>query len=159
MDPIFHESRPVLPRPLAYAMAAVLLATSAFMAVSRYAMGVDMPGWALPAVTVVFLVIIVLTFVLRYEVTVRDDGIEVLHCHKRTRVPTDEVLDRRAGELALIKRYDGWNLMGVKQKAFTAVGDDDGVAVKLTGYRVLVLSTARPDELEAAIPVAPDQGE
>ena len=52
MDPLYRESRPILPRNLAYLSAAVLIATLAFMVFSEYVLDAHMPSGTIP-VTVV----------------------------------------------------------------------------------------------------------
>ena len=52
----------------------------------------------------------------------------------------------------MIRSYDGWNLKGVKHKAYMAIGEDLGVAVKLTAKRVMVLSSAEPEALYDVLP-------
>ncbi|MBQ8373347.1 MAG: hypothetical protein IJX35_03435, partial [Candidatus Methanomethylophilaceae archaeon] len=62
------------------------------------------------------------------------------------------VIDRRVGEIAAIKSYDNWNLKGVKHRSYVAIGEDNGVAVKLTGKRVLVLSSVDPQSIAELLP-------
>lgn len=152
MDPRFLESRPLLPRQLSYVLAGTLVATVAFMAVSKYMMGVAMPGWAIPVVGVLFAAIIVLSFVLKLTVSVGEDGLDVRYAFRHLHFPWDEIIDTRMGELALIRSYDRWNLKGVKHKAYMVIGEDLGVAIKLTAKRVLVLSSEDPEALYDVLP-------
>lgn len=152
MDSRYLESRPILPRMLTYIMAAVLMSTVAFMVFSEYILRTDMPSWAIPVVAAVFVIIIVASYMMRFTVNVGDDAIEIRYAVKKMRIPLDEVIDSRVGELALIRNYDRWSLKGVKHKAYMAIGEDDGVALKLTGKRVLVLSSTDAESLYAAVP-------
>lgn len=152
MDPKFEETRPIMPFQLTCVLGVVLVATVVFMMFSRYILGTDMPSWATPVVSAVFAVIIALCYLSRFSVTVTDDALDVQYFLKRTYIPLEEVIDRRPGELSAIKNYDRWNLKGVKHKAYTAIGEDEGVALKLTGKRVLVLSSADPQALVAVLP-------
>ena len=152
MDPRFQESRPILPTQLSYILVGTLAATVAFMAVSKYVMGVDMPGWAIPAVGLTFAAVVAVAFTMKLTVRVTDDGIDVKYAVRSVHIPMDEVMDCRMGELALIRSYGNWNLKGVKHKAYMAIGEDLGVAVKLTAKRVLVLSSADPEALYRALP-------
>lgn len=152
MDPKFQESRPIMPLQLTYVLSAVLIATVAFMAISKYALDTDMPGWAIPVVAVVFVVIIVLSFVLKLSVMINDDGMDIQYAIRKVHIPMDEFIDRRVGEMSLIKSYDNWNLKGVKHRIYAAIGEDDGVAMKLTGKRVLVLSSKDPQAIADLLP-------
>ncbi|MGN0098425.1 MAG: hypothetical protein ACI38Y_03750 [Candidatus Methanomethylophilaceae archaeon] len=152
MDPRFKETRPVMPFQLTCVLAGVLVATVVFMVFSRYVLDTAMPGWAIPVVAVVFAVIIVLCLIGRFSVTVTDDAVDVQYFLKKIHIPMEEIIDRRAGEIAAIKSYDRWNLKGVKHKVCVAIGEDDGVALKLTGKRVLVLSSKDPQTLQDLLP-------
>ena len=152
MDPRFRESRPIMPKMLTYILAGILLATVAFMAVSKYMLDVDMPDWAIPLLLVISVVTILVTVFARLTVTVDDDGLTVVYAVRTVKVPFDEIIDCRQGELALIRSYDKWNLKGVKHKAYMAIGEDLGVAVKLTAKRVLVVSSADPEALYDLLP-------
>jgi hypothetical protein len=63
-----------------------------------------------------------------------------------------EIFDSRQGELALIRSYSAWDLKGVKHKAYMAVGDDLGVAMKLTGKRVVTVSVQDPEAMAKHLP-------
>ena len=141
-----------MPLQLTYILAGVLVATVVFMVFSRYVLNTVMPDWAIPVVAVVFAIIIVLSFIGRFSVKVTDDAVDVQYFFKKIHIPMEEVIDRRAGEISAIKSYDRWNLKGVKHKAYTALGEDEGVAWKLTGKRVLVLSSKDPQTLQDLLP-------
>lgn len=152
MDPIYRESDPILPRPLLYALAAVLIATVAFMAIMEFAMDTDMPSWSLPLTAVVFVLIIVIAAAMGMTVTIDGEAIRVSYAFRKVEVPLSEVIDSRYGELGAIRSYSAWNLKGVKHKAYMRIGEDDGVAMKLTGRRVLVVSSKDPEALCALLP-------
>ncbi len=152
MDPRFEETRPIMPFQLTYILAGVLVATVVFMIFSKYVLDTVMPGWAIPAVAIVFILIIALSFVGRFSVQVTEDAVDVQYFFKKIHIPMDEIIDRRSGEISAIKSYDRWNLKGVKHKAYTAIGEDEGVALKLTGKRVLVLSSKDPQTLQDLLP-------
>ena len=66
---------------------------------------------------------------------------------RKTVVRGDEVIDVRQGDLTEIRNYGNWNLKGVKHRSFSRVGDDEGVAMKLMGKRVVVVSTSEPERV------------
>lgn len=151
MDSIFTESRPIMPKDLTLITAGVLLATLAFMAISRIFMDIDMPLWTVLASAVLFIAVIVVLFVLKMDVTVSASGVEIVYAFRKIQIPAEEIIDLRKGELGDIRNYANWNLKGVKHRSFTCIGDDFGVALKLLGKRVVVFSTTTPDEAFEAI--------
>lgn len=152
MDPVFSESHPILPRPLLYALAAVLIATLAFMAVMELFMNTDMPSWSLPVTAVIFVAIIILAAVPRMSITVSEGKVTVSYVFRKVEIGMDEVIDSRCGELTSIRSYAKWNLKGVKHRSYLCIGQDMGVAMKLLGKRVVVVSTDSPEELCALLP-------
>ena len=131
MDPLYRESRPILPRNLAYLSAAVLIATLAFMVFSEYVLDAHMPSWTIPVTAVVFVIIIVVLLVLRMDLEVYPDKVVITHAFRKTVVEGREILDVRSGDLTEIRNYGGWNLKGVKHRTFSRIGDDEGVALKV----------------------------
>ena len=152
METLFFESRPILPRQLAYIVIAVFGATLAFTAVMQFASDIEFTPWALPVLAVAFVVIMVLCMVLKHAVSVTEEEIVILQGLRRIRIPMAEVFDHRVGELALIRNYSAWDMKGVKHRAYMAVGDENGVALKLTGKRVVVVSVQDPDAMAAYLP-------
>ena len=126
MDPLYRESRPILPRNLAYLSAAVLIATLAFMVFSEYVLDAHMPSWTIPVTAVVFVIIIVVLLVLRMDLEVYPDKVVITHAFRKTVVEGREILDVRSGDLTEIRNYGGWNLKGVKHRTFSRIGDDEG---------------------------------
>ena len=120
MEPLYRESRPIMPRNLTYLVAAVLLATLAFMALSESLTGAGMPVWMIAASAVVFIIIIVALLVLRLDLVIYGDRV--------------------------------WNLKGVKHRSYTRIGDECGIAMKVTGKRVVVVSTQDPEAAAGAVP-------
>ena len=121
MDPKYQEKRPILPLQLTYVLTAVLVATVAFMVFSRFVLDTAMPTWAIPVVALVFAIIIVGCFTLKFSVVITEDAIDVQYAVKKLHIPMDEVIDRRVGEIAVIKSYDNWNLKGVKHRSYVAI--------------------------------------
>lgn len=152
MDPVYRESNPILPRNLTYIVAIVLIATLAFMALSDPVMGDGPPVWMTAVSAVVFVIVIAILLILRMDVDVFDDRIEVVYAFRHIRVEGREVIDVRHGDLGDIRNYGNWNLKGVKHRAYTRIGEDGGIALKLLGKRVVVLSSADPEALFAAVP-------
>lgn len=152
MDPLYRESRPILPRNLALLAAAVLIATLIFMVFSRYVMNAAMPSWVIPVTAVIFIIIIVILLVLRLDLAVYGDRVVIRYAFRTFTIEGKDVIDVRWGDLGEIRNYANWNLKGVKHRAFTCIGDEDGVAMKLMGRRVTVVSTSEPDRVASLIP-------
>ena len=152
MDPLYRESRPILPRNLAYLVAVVLIATLAFMVFSQYVLDTRMPSWTIPVSAVLFVVIIAVVLILRMDVVIHPDRVEIFYAFRRTVIGRDEIIDVRRGDLTEIRNYGGWNLKGVRHRTFSRIGDDDGVALKITGKRVVVFSTDDPEHVFGLIP-------
>ena len=152
MDPTFHESRNILPRQLAILLSLVMAATLGFLSYTSYGMDLGTPSWAVPVFAVITVVVIIIANILVLEVSVYDDRVDVMYCFKRMSFPFEEIIDSRDGELGDIRNYSKWSLKGVSHKAYTVVGDDEGVALKLTGKRVVVFSTAERATVAALIP-------
>jgi len=152
MDPSFQESRMVLPKNLALLLTAVLIITIASMVVTKMCYYQNMNEWAIGICAIVFAISIILCFIMRYSVTVYDDRIEVFYIVKKTVIPIEEIIDTKVGEITVIKNYANWNLKGVKYRTYSAIGDDYGVGLKLTGKRVLYLSSKDHETLYALLP-------
>lgn len=158
MEPLYRESRPILPRNLTYLVAVVLVATLAFMVFSEYVLNTEMASWMIPVSAVVFVIVIVILYILRMDVEVYPDKVVIKHAFRTIEVRREEVIEVRHGELTEIRNYGNWNLKGVKHRAYTRVGDDDGVAMKLMGKRVVVFSASDADSAAAVVPTAdPDE--
>ena len=141
MDASFRESRPILPKNLFLILTAVLLSTLAFMAVMVLFLHSDMPAWSLPVTAVLFMAIIVLCALMRLTVECTDDALTVRFIVRKVEIPYSEIIDKRCGELGDIRNYGSWNLKGVSHKTYSVIGDDMGVALKLLGKRVVVVSS------------------
>jgi len=152
MDPSFNESRMVLPKNLALLLTAVLIATVAAMACTKLWYYKEMNEWSIYACAIIFAIAIVLCFLMRYSVTVYEDRIEVFYIVKKTVIPMEDIIDTKVGEITVIKNYANWNLKGVKYKTYSAIGDEYGVGLKLTGMRVFYLSSKDHEALYALLP-------
>lgn len=152
MDPKFRESRPVLPRQLAIILTLTLLATLAFMALMPYFTSSNMPGWMLGVTAVLFIIVIAVSFIPKMDVEVFDDSLVITHIFRKIEIPFEEILDKKFGSVYQIRNYGSYNLKGVKHRFYSVIGDDDGVAVKLTENRVVVFSTPNAQEIHDMLP-------
>ena len=157
MDPKFRESRPILPRQLATILAATLLATLAFMALMPYLFDAYMPSWMLATTAVLFIIVIAVSFIPRMDLEVYDDSLVITHVFRRIEIPFEDILDKKFGSIYQIRNYGSYNLKGVKHRFYSVVGDDEGVAVRLTEKRVVVVSTQSPQEVHDMIPVRKEE--
>lgn len=154
METTFRESRPILPRKLFMILALVLVATVAFMAIMRYLMRTDMPDWSLPVTIALFAILLVACAVPKLTVECFPDRISITYFFRKTEIPFDQIIDKKCGDTNQIRNYGSWNIKGVKHKFYSVIGDDMGVAMKLMGKKVVVVSTERMDELFNLIPVS-----
>jgi len=152
MEALFYEARPLLPRNLAYIAIGVFAATLAFAAVMQFATDIEFTPWALPVLAVVLVIVMVLSLTLRHAVSVTEEAVTIVQGYRRISIPMAEIFDSRFGELGLIRSYSDWDLKGVKHRAYMAVGDDLGVAMKLTGKRVVVVSVQDPEAMTKHLP-------
>jgi hypothetical protein len=152
MDPAYQESRMVLPKNLTIILALVLIATWAFMLVYGFIFNPDMPMTWTYIVGVVFLIIIALTFLMRFSTSIYDDRIELFYIAKKTIIMKDDIIDTKCGELNIIKSYTPWSLKGTRYKTYSAIGEELGVGVKLKGKMVYYFSTTDPDAIMALLP-------
>lgn len=152
-DAPLRESGPLLPRNLAYVLALVLVATLACMAYTAYGTNSGMSSWIIPVSAVLFAAAIVFVFAAKMDVTASDEGVTVTYLFKTRTYPRNDIIDKRCGDLGDIRNYSNWNLKGVSHRSFTRVGEDGGVALKLKGKRVVVVSSADPEGLFARVPV------
>lgn len=159
MEPLYRESRPILPRNLTYLVAVVLVATLAFMVFSEYVLNTDMPSWMVPVSAVIFVVVIVVLYILRMDVEIYPDKVVIRHAFRTIEIMREEVIEVRHGELTEIRNYGNWNLKGVKHRAYTRIGDDDGVAMKLMGKRVVVFSASEAERAAGLVPIADPEEE
>lgn len=148
----FTESSPLLPRKLTYLLAALFGATVLFMAAMVVSGIGDMPAWMLWTSAVVFVAVTLFALFARLDVSVSDEGVDVMFIVKRSSYPRDDILDKRHGDLGDIKSYSNWSLKGVKHTTYSRVGDECGVALKLKGKRVVVISSARAEEMFRCVP-------
>jgi hypothetical protein len=141
----------ILPKNLAILLSAMLVVTWIAMVVTKYAYS-DLPTMALIVCGVVFAICVILCFAMRFSITVYDDRIEIFYIVKRTTIPKSEIITTRTGEINLIKNYSDWNLKGVKYKTYSAIGEEMGIGLKVTGKRVFYLSSKDPEAIAALLP-------
>ncbi len=152
MDPAYLESRVVLPRNLTIILTLVLLATWAFMTGYKYLYYPDIPDAAIIGSGIVFIIGCAICFLWKFSITVYDDRIEMKYAFMTTSIPKEQIIDTRVGELNIIKNYSDWTLKGVKYKTFSAIGEDMGIGLKVTGKRVFFMSTTDPEAIAALLP-------
>ena len=157
MEISFRESRPILPKRLFLVLAIVLLATLAFMAFMQFFMKTDMPGWSLPATAALFAAIMLACVLPKLTLECFPDRISITYIFRKTEIPFAQIIDKKCGDINQIRNYGSWNIKGVKHRFFSVIGDEYGVALKLAGKKVIVVSTERMDEFFALIPVSREE--
>ncbi len=152
MEPSFVESRTIMPKNLAIIVALMLLAAWASMIVTKYLYYEDMSLAVIAICGAAFLITIVICFLLKFSVEIYDDRIEIIYIFRKTVIPKEQIIDTKSGELNVIKSYTAWSLKGVKYHTYSAIGEDLGVGLKVTGKRVYYLSTKDPDAMLSLLP-------
>lgn len=152
MEVLYRESRPILPRPLLYLTILVSVAMLAFMAVSKYILNTDMPDWMIPVTAVLLAIIVAFCAIIRFDLEVTDEHVKIVHTFRKVIIPMDQIIDSRMGETAKIRNYGGYNLKGVKHSFYSAIGEEEGVAMKITGKRVVVVSCIEPESVYRLLP-------
>ena len=152
MEPEYQESRMILPKNLAIILSLVLAATWLSIVVTRYVYYSGIPESAIIIVGVVVIIAVILAFVLRFRITVYPDRIDIMYIIRTTSIPKEQVIDTRVGELNVIKNYSNWTLKGVKYHTYSAIGEDMGIGLKVTGKRVYYLSSKDPQAIADLLP-------
>jgi len=152
MDPVYQESRPVLPKNLTIILSLVLIATWAFMIVYGYFFTPNESMTWTYIVGIAFLIVIALVFLMRFTISVYDDRIEFFYIFRKTVVMKEDIIDTKTGELNIIKSYTPWSLKGTRYKTFSAVGEEMGVGIKVKGKKVYYMSTTDPDAIASLLP-------
>lgn len=151
MEPSYRESRMILPKNLAIIAALMLIASYAAILVTDYFYDCSSDAINI-ACGVVFLIAIVICFALRFTTEIYGDRIELKYIVKKTVIPFEQIIETKTGELNIIKSYTAWSLKGVKYHTYSAVGEDMGVGLKVTGKRVYYFSTTDPDTVASLLP-------
>lgn len=152
-DAVYAEGNPILPRNLAYIIAAVLIVAVVGMPIS----GAE--TWMTAVSAIVFAVAILFCLFAKLDVKVFGDRMEVKYLLKTRIYGRDEILEKRSGELADIRSYSNWDLKGVKRRNFSRIGEDSGIALKVRGMRVVTISSQDPEALLASVPLAEPEGQ
>jgi len=152
MDPEYKESRSILPRNLTILLTVMLVVAWISILVTRQFYYSGIPMIALTVCGVIFAAAIILCFVMRFDITVYEDRVEIFYIYKTTTIPKEQIIDTRVGELNRIKNYSDWNLKGVKYSTSSAVGEEMGLGLKVTGKRVFYLSSKDPEAIAALLP-------
>jgi len=152
MDPVYQETHTILPKNLSIILAAILGATWLFMAVYKYMFYPDIPDMAVFGTLIVFAIICLICFLMRFSVDVFDDRIEMKYLFMTTSIPKEQIIDTRIGELNIIKNYSDWTLKGVKYKTYSVIGLEMGIGLKVTGKRVFFMSAEDPEKIASLLP-------
>lgn len=153
MESRYTESRPILPKQLQYVVLLCAVCTVVFVAVTRYCIDTSMSDLLLPIITLLAAVTVILCFILRYDIEVYDDSIAITYMFKRIEIRFENILDSTVGEANQIRSYTGFNYKGVKNRYYSAIGEDMAVGVKLKGKIVIVFTSSDPEKIKSLIPV------
>ncbi|MBE6528552.1 MAG: hypothetical protein E7Z64_05255 [Thermoplasmata archaeon] len=151
MDPVYQESRMVLPKNLAILLAAVLAATWLFMIVNKLVFYDGMPVLAIILFGAAFAVLGAMCFLMKSSITVYEDRVVLKHILHSHEIPMEQIIDTKVGDLDVIKNYSDWTLKGVKYRTFAVIGEDRGIGLKVTGKRVFYLSSQDPEGIAALL--------
>jgi hypothetical protein len=152
---VFEEVQSVLPRIAFIALAAILIATDAFIGICTQIDTIGTEIWMFAVTSVLFVVIILAFFFIKLKVSVSDDIITIRFV-KKYDIPFSDVIDSKIGDIDIIRNYSGWGLKGVKFKNLICAGYERGISLKLLGKRVFTISLSDPEALSALIPKNPE---
>lgn len=122
----------------------ILIATEAFMVICC---ALDYtPWWQAVVLAAAFLAVFAFCRFVKIKITVDEKNISfrMLNTYK---VPLDNVIDVKKGDIDIMRNYSGWGIKKVKFKNYVSHGIDSAVSVKVTGRMVVTATTAHPDEL------------
>lgn len=153
MESRYTESRPILPKQLQYLVILCAAFTVISVAATRYCLDTGMSDLFLPIVTVIAAACVVLCLILRYDITVTDNEVIINYAFRKFVIPFTDVLDTTVGEANQIRSYTGFNFKGVKNKYFSAVGEDMAVGVKMKGKTIVVFTSSDPEKILGLIPI------
>ena len=153
MESSYTESRPILPKQLQYVVILCAVFTVISVAATKYCLNTDMPDMFLPIIAVIAAICVILCLVLRYDITVTDTEVIINYIFRKFTIPFTDVLDTTVGEANQIRSYTGFNFKGVKNKYFSAVGEDMAVGVKMKGKTIVVFTSSDPEKIRGLIPV------
>lgn len=153
MESSYTESRPILPKQLQYVVMLCAAFTVISVAATRYCLNTGMSDLFLPIVAVIAAICVILCLILRYDIIVTDNEVIINYAFRKFIIPFTDVLDTTVGEANQIRSYTGFNFKGVKNKYFSAVGEDMAVGVKMKGKTIVVFTSSDPEKIRGLIPV------
>ena len=147
----FAEVQDLMPRDAFMIMAAVLIATDAFVLICSFIETVNTPLWMFIATSAIFGGMIIFCWAVKLRISVKDNVI-FIKLIKQHVIPFEEVIDHKTGDISIIRNFSGWGIKKVSFKNFICLGHDRGVSMKLTGRRVVTVSLSDPDGFASLLP-------
>jgi hypothetical protein len=151
MTKTFEEVQDIMPKNAFAIMAAVLIATDAFMFACSFIGSIGTPLWMPTAASVIFAGVILFCLLVKLRVSV-EDGVVTVRLLKRYVIPFGEIIDHKTGDVDVIRNYSGWGIKKVTFKNLICAGYDSGVSLKLAGRRVFTFSLADPEGFSSLLP-------
>jgi hypothetical protein len=151
MTKAFEEIQDIMPRQAFIIMAAVLIATDLFILICLFIESVGTPIWMFAVTTVLFAAIIIFLYFVKLRISIEDDVI-YLSLLRKYIIPFGEVIDKKTGDIEIIRNYSGWGMKKVVFKNLICIGYDRGVSLKLTGRRVTTISLSDPEMFASLLP-------
>jgi len=147
----FEEVQDILPKNTFFIMAAVLIATDAFILICSFIDAVDTPVWMFAATSAIFAAMIIFCWAVKLRVSIEDNVIRIRSL-KRYAIPFEDVIDHKIDEITVIRNYSGWGMKKVIFKNLISIGYDRGISLKLTGRRVFTISLSDPEGFASFLP-------
>jgi len=147
----FDEVQNLLPKDAFMIMAAVLIATDAFILFSYFALPVDIQLWIFVVTSVIFAAVILFCWLVKLRIRI-ENGTIIIRFIKRHVITFEEVIDHKVGDISIIRNFSGWGIKKVSFKNFICVGYDAGVSLKLTGRKVVTVSLSDPEGFASLLP-------
>ena len=132
-------------------MASVLIATDVFILVCCFIESVMVPQWMFVLTSVIFGGVIVFFAALKLRVQIKD-GVITVRFLKRYVIPFGEVLDHKVDDIDIVRNFSGWGLKKVTFKNCICAGYEKGIALKVTGRKVIAISLSDPERFASLLP-------
>jgi len=132
-------------------MASVLIATDFFILACCFIESVMVPPWMFALTSVIFGGVIIFFAALKLRVQIKDSVVTVRFL-KRYVIPFGEILDHKVDDIDVVRNFSGWGLKKVTIKNCICAGYEKGIALKVAGRKVIVISLSDPERFASLLP-------
>jgi hypothetical protein len=152
----YEEVQPLITWPAFLMLVLTLVATGAFIGICVIT-GIVADVSVFGITAAVFTAVILMFGLARMTVTVDADALTLSFVRKHV-IPLEDVIDYKLGDIDIIRNYSGVGSRKRKYRHYICHGYEEGVSFKLTGNRVVTLTTADPEAVAAIVIANRDAG-